>query len=38
MKRKPSIRKRCKKCRLIQRNGVKLIVCTIKKHKQKQGK
>lgn len=38
MKVNPSIRKRCNKCRLIRRQGVKRIVCTNKKHKQRQGK
>lgn len=37
MKVKPSIRKRCEKCKIIRRAGVVRVICSNPKHKQKQG-
>jgi large subunit ribosomal protein L36 len=37
MKVKPSVKKRCEKCRVIRRKGVVRIVCSIPKHNQRQG-
>nr|YP_009413572.1 ribosomal protein S36 [Allotropa virgata]ASN78890.1 ribosomal protein S36 [Allotropa virgata]ASN78913.1 ribosomal protein L36 [Allotropa virgata] len=37
MKIRASVRKICKKCRLIRRQGRVLVICTKSKHKQRQG-
>ncbi|MBP8626419.1 MAG: 50S ribosomal protein L36 [Syntrophorhabdaceae bacterium] len=37
MKVKPSVKKRCDKCKIIKRKGVLKIICENPKHKQKQG-
>ncbi|MEK7278078.1 MAG: 50S ribosomal protein L36 [Chloroflexota bacterium] len=37
MKVKPSIRKRCPKCKIIRREGKVLVICENPKHKQRQG-
>ncbi|MDP8216058.1 MAG: 50S ribosomal protein L36 [Candidatus Kaelpia imicola] len=37
MKVKSSVRKICNKCKIIKRKGVLRVICTIPKHKQKQG-
>lgn len=37
MKVSPSVRKRCKKCKIVRRKGVIRIICEIPKHKQRQG-
>ncbi|HEX9679640.1 MAG TPA: 50S ribosomal protein L36 [Candidatus Saccharimonadales bacterium] len=37
MKVKPSVKKRCKNCKIIKRNGVVRVICTNPRHKQRQG-
>jgi large subunit ribosomal protein L36 len=37
MKVRPSVKKRCKNCRIIKRFGKILVVCENPKHKQRQG-
>ncbi len=37
MKVKASVKKRCRNCKVIKRNGVIRIICKDAKHKQKQG-
>jgi large subunit ribosomal protein L36 len=37
MKVRPSLKKRCDKCKIIKRKGVLRIICANPKHKQKQG-
>ncbi|MCX8109643.1 MAG: 50S ribosomal protein L36 [Syntrophorhabdaceae bacterium] len=37
MKVKPSVKKRCDKCKIIKRKGILRIICENPKHKQKQG-
>jgi len=37
MKVRPSVKKRCDKCKIIKRKGIVRIVCENPKHKQKQG-
>jgi large subunit ribosomal protein L36 len=37
MKVKPSVKKRCEKCKVIRRKGIVRIVCSIPKHNQRQG-
>ena len=37
MKTRSSVKKMCKKCRLIRRRGAVLVICENPKHKQKQG-
>lgn len=34
---KPSVKKRCEKCKIIRRNGRVYVICTNQKHKQRQG-
>ena len=34
MKRRPSVKKICKKCKTIRRNGKVMVICQNKKHKQ----
>ena len=38
MKVRPSVKKICKKCKLIKRNGKVMVICESPKHKQTQGK
>ncbi|MCF7803222.1 MAG: 50S ribosomal protein L36 [Candidatus Marinimicrobia bacterium] len=37
MKVRASVKKICKKCKIIRRNGVVRVTCTNPKHKQRQG-
>lgn len=37
MKVRPSVKKRCEKCKVIRRKGVIRIVCPTPKHNQRQG-
>jgi ribosomal protein L36 len=37
MKVRPSVKKMCKDCRVIKRNGVIRVICSNPKHKQRQG-
>jgi len=37
MKVKPSIKKRCEKCKIVRRRGIVRIICTNPRHKQRQG-
>jgi large subunit ribosomal protein L36 len=37
MKVKASVKKRCENCRIIRRHGKVMVICAIKKHKQRQG-
>jgi large subunit ribosomal protein L36 len=37
MKVRPSVKKMCKDCRVIRREGTVRIICTNPKHKQRQG-
>nr|WLD06266.1 ribosomal protein L36 [Meringosphaera mediterranea] len=37
MKVRPSVKKMCKDCRFIKRNGVVRVICKNPKHKQRQG-
>jgi large subunit ribosomal protein L36 len=37
MKVKPSLKKRCEKCKIIKRRGIVRIICTNPRHKQRQG-
>ncbi|MCW5852192.1 MAG: 50S ribosomal protein L36 [Anaerolineae bacterium] len=37
MKVKPSIKRRCEKCKIIKRRGVVLVICDNPRHKQRQG-
>jgi large subunit ribosomal protein L36 len=37
MKVRPSIRKRCEKCKVIRRKGVVRVICVNVRHKQRQG-
>jgi len=37
MKVRASVKKICKKCKIIKRKGSIRVICTIKKHKQRQG-
>jgi large subunit ribosomal protein L36 len=37
MKIRPSVKKKCNKCRIIKRHGKVIIICLNSKHKQKQG-
>lgn len=38
MKVKPSVKKRCRDCKVVRRNGVVYIICSANpKHKQRQG-
>jgi len=34
---KPSIKRRCEKCKIIKRRGVVRVICDNPKHKQRQG-
>jgi large subunit ribosomal protein L36 len=37
MKVRASVKKICNKCKIIKRRGVIRVICTIPKHKQRQG-
>ncbi|MBM4432331.1 MAG: 50S ribosomal protein L36 [Chloroflexi bacterium] len=37
MKVKPSLRRRCDKCKIIRRRGVVRVICVNPRHKQRQG-
>jgi large subunit ribosomal protein L36 len=37
MKVRASVKTMCDKCKLIKRKGVLRVICSIKKHKQRQG-
>ncbi|MEN6478842.1 MAG: 50S ribosomal protein L36 [Chloroflexi bacterium] len=37
MKVKPSVKKRCDKCKIIRRRGVVRVICENPRHKQRQG-
>ncbi|MFA6250934.1 MAG: 50S ribosomal protein L36 [Candidatus Shapirobacteria bacterium] len=37
MKVQSSIKRRCKKCKIVIRRGIRRVICSIKKHTQKQG-
>jgi large subunit ribosomal protein L36 len=37
MKVRPSVKPMCQKCKIIRRKGVVRVVCSNKKHKQRQG-
>ncbi|MFH1084805.1 MAG: 50S ribosomal protein L36 [Chloroflexota bacterium] len=37
MKVRPSVRKRCDKCKIIRRRGIVRIICVNPRHKQRQG-
>jgi len=37
MKVRPSVKKRCDKCKIIRRRGVVRVICSNPKHKQRQG-
>ncbi|UCC87629.1 MAG: 50S ribosomal protein L36 [Anaerolineales bacterium] len=37
MKVKPSIKRRCEKCKIVKRRGVVRVICSNPKHKQRQG-
>ncbi|MBZ0272199.1 50S ribosomal protein L36 [bacterium] len=37
MKVQASVKRRCSKCKIIRRKGVVIVICSIKKHRQRQG-
>ncbi len=37
MKVRPSVQKRCDKCKIIKRKGIIRVICENPKHKQRQG-
>lgn len=37
MKVRASVKKRCRNCKIIKRNGIVRVICNDKKHKQRQG-
>lgn len=37
MRVQPSVKKICRNCKLIKRNGVVRVICTERRHKQRQG-
>ncbi|PIP51633.1 50S ribosomal protein L36 [Candidatus Berkelbacteria bacterium CG_4_8_14_3_um_filter_33_6] len=37
MKVKPSVKKRCNKCRIIRRHRIVFVICKNPRHKQRQG-
>jgi large subunit ribosomal protein L36 len=37
MKVKPSVKKRCEKCKIVRRRGVVYVICDNPRHKQRQG-
>jgi large subunit ribosomal protein L36 len=34
---RPSVKKRCRNCKIIRREGVVRVICKDKRHKQRQG-
>jgi large subunit ribosomal protein L36 len=37
MKVKPSVKRRCDKCKIIRRRGIVRVICVNPRHKQRQG-
>ncbi len=37
MKVSPSVKRRCRNCKIVRRKGVVRVICTNPKHKQRQG-
>jgi large subunit ribosomal protein L36 len=37
MKVKPSVKRLCERCKIVRRKGVVRVICTNKRHKQRQG-
>ncbi len=37
MKVRPSVKRICKNCKVVRRRGVVYVICTDKRHKQRQG-
>ncbi len=37
MKTCASVRKKCKKCKIVRKRGILYVICDIPKHKQRQG-
>ncbi|MBN3534974.1 50S ribosomal protein L36 [Mycoplasma procyoni] len=37
MKVRASVKKMCKDCKIIKRNGINRVICILPKHKQRQG-
>jgi len=37
MKVRPSVKRRCEKCKIIKRGNIVRVICTNPKHKQRQG-
>jgi large subunit ribosomal protein L36 len=37
MKVKPSVKRRCEKCKIVKRRGVVRVICENPRHKQRQG-
>jgi large subunit ribosomal protein L36 len=37
MKVQPSVKRICEKCKIIRRHGKVLVICTNRRHKQRQG-
>ncbi|HUI07480.1 MAG TPA: 50S ribosomal protein L36 [Verrucomicrobiae bacterium] len=37
MKVKPSVKRLCERCKVVRRKGVVRIICTNRRHKQRQG-
>jgi large subunit ribosomal protein L36 len=37
MKVKPSVKRRCEKCKIVKRRGIVRIICTNPRHNQRQG-
>jgi large subunit ribosomal protein L36 len=37
MKVRPSVKRRCDKCKIVRRRGVVYVICKNPKHKQRQG-
>lgn len=37
MKVKASVKRICEQCRIVRRHGIVRVICTIPKHKQRQG-
>jgi large subunit ribosomal protein L36 len=37
MKVKPSVKRLCERCKIVRRKGVVRVICTNRRHKQRQG-
>ena len=37
MKERPSVKRICKNCKVVRRRGVVYVICSDKRHKQRQG-